>query len=70
MMSVNVMCYEEKSFRAKDRKSMWKLPCTPVANSLPSDAGNAGYIPGQGTKIPHAVEQHHSPNAPEPTPHK
>ena len=46
------------------------FPGSPVAKSSPSDAGNTGYIPGQGTKIPHAVEQRHSPNAPELTPHK
>ena len=64
-------CVMKKSHsEPKIESQCGNFPGTPVANSLPSDAGNAGYIPGQGTKIPHAVEQHHSPNAPEPTPHK
>ena len=29
----------------------------PVVKNLPSNAGNKGSIPGQGTKIPHALEQ-------------
>ena len=28
-----------------------------VVKNLPSNAGDAGLIPGQGTKFPHAVEQ-------------
>ena len=33
------------------------IPGGPVVGSLPSTAGDMGLIPGQGTKIPHAVEQ-------------
>ena len=33
------------------------FPGGPVAKNLPSNAGDAGSIPGRGTKIPHAVEQ-------------
>ena len=36
--------------------NMW-LPCGPVVESLPSNAGDVGLIPGLGTKIPHAPEQ-------------
>ena len=33
------------------------FPGGPVVKNLPSNAGDAGLIPGQGTKIPQAVEQ-------------
>ena len=32
------------------------FPGGPVVKNLPSNAGDAGSIPGQGTKIPHAME--------------
>ena len=32
------------------------LPGSPVVKTLPSNAGGAGSIPGQGTKVPHAAE--------------
>ena len=32
-------------------------PGGPVVNNLPSNAGDAGLIPGQVTKIPHAAGQ-------------
>ena len=35
----------------------WDFPCGPVVKNPPSNAGDAGSIPGQGTKIPHAVGQ-------------
>ena len=35
----------------------WDFPGGPVVNNLPFNSGDAGSIPGQGTKIPHAVEQ-------------
>ena len=28
-----------------------------MVNNLPCNSGDAGSIPGQGTKIPHAMEQ-------------
>ena len=31
------------------------FPGDPVVKNPPSNAGDAGLIPGQGTKIPHAV---------------
>ena len=39
------------------------FPGGPVVKNLPSNAGDAGSIPGQGTKIPHAAGQlsaHHN----------
>ena len=33
------------------------FPDVPVVKNLPSNAGNEGLIPGQGTKIPLAVGQ-------------
>ena len=36
---------------------IWDFPDGPVVKNLPSNAGDAGLIPGWGTKIPHAVEQ-------------
>ena len=32
------------------------LPCGPALKSLPCNAGDAGSIPGQETKIPHSKE--------------
>ena len=40
------------------------FPGGPVVKNLPSDAGNAGSIPGQGTKLAHIVGQLDSPWAP------
>ena len=34
----------------------WDCPNGPVVKILPSNAGGAGSIPGQGTKIPHALQ--------------
>ena len=35
----------------------WDFPGGPVIKNLPCNAGDAGSIPGWGTKIPHVVEQ-------------
>ena len=32
------------------------FPSGPVVKTLPSTAGDAGLIPSQGTKIPHALQ--------------
>ena len=32
------------------------FPGGPVVKNLPCNTGNMGSIPGQGTKIPHAME--------------
>ena len=37
----------------------WDFPGGPVVKNLPYNAEDAGSIPGQGTKIPHAVRQLH-----------
>ena len=36
---------------------MRDLPSGPVVKNLPSHVGDAGWIPGRGTKIRHAAEQ-------------
>ena len=36
---------------------MRDFPGGPVVKNLPSSAGDAGLIPGQGTKIPRAARQ-------------
>ena len=36
---------------------LWDFPGGPVVKNLPSNAGDAGSIPGRGTRIPHAAEQ-------------
>ena len=35
----------------------WNIPGGPVVKNLLSNAGDAGSIPGRGTKIPHASGQ-------------
>ena len=39
------------------RQSGWDFPGGPVVKNLPYNAGDAGSIPGQGTKISHAAGQ-------------
>ena len=39
------------------KKSGKDLPGGPVVKNLPSNAGDAGSIPGQGTKVPHVAGQ-------------
>ena len=46
----------------------WDFSGSPVAKSLPSNAGDTGLIPGQGTKISHAAG-HLSPRATMKDPH-
>ena len=36
---------------------MWDFPGGPAVKNPPSNAGDAGSITGQGTKIPHAAGQ-------------
>ena len=36
---------------------IWDFPGGPVVKNPPSNAGDAGSIPGRGTKIPHATRQ-------------
>ena len=42
-------------FSAINLKRKRNFPGGPVVKNLPSSAGDASLIPGQGTKIPHAV---------------
>ena len=39
------------------RKESEDFPSGPVVKNLPSSGGNTGLIPGQGTKLPHAMGQ-------------
>ena len=39
----------------KKNQSMGDFPGGPVIKNLPSNSGNVGSIPGQGSKIPHAT---------------
>ena len=41
----------------KKKRHLEDIPGGPVVKNLPSNAGDIGSIPGQGTKIPHAVGQ-------------
>ena len=46
------------------------FPGGPVVKNLPSNAGDMGWIPGQGTRIPHVVGQqspHATSKEPDPT---
>jgi len=36
---------------------MWDFPCDPMVRNLPSNAGDMGLIPGQGSEIPQAIQQ-------------
>ena len=35
----------------------WDFPGSPVVKNLPCNAGNVGLAPGQGSKIPYAMNQ-------------
>ena len=54
----NIFNYILKTTRKFDyRLSSRDFPGGPVVKHPPSNAGDAGPIPGQGTKIPHATGQ-------------
>jgi len=40
----------------KKKGASWDFPGGPMANILPSEAGDVGSIPVWGTKIPYAIE--------------
>ena len=44
-----------------ENSHLWDFPGGSVVKNLPSNAGDMGLIPGQGTKIPYAVRQLMSP---------
>ena len=42
--------------KIKTSKELWRVfSCSLVVNTFPSNAGDAGSAPGQGTKIPQAM---------------
>ena len=43
--------------KSNNKSQVWDFPGGPVVKSSPSSAGNVGLIPGQGTKIAHAMKQ-------------
>ena len=43
--------------RLNQKETNRDFPGGPVVNNLPYNAGDAGSIPSQGTKIPHAMGQ-------------
>ena len=49
--------YWRESHQCGQRFELRDFPGGPVVKNLPYNAGDSGSIPGQGTKIPHAVEQ-------------
>ena len=48
-----LVCLQEETSKQTNRD----FPGGPVVKNLPYNAGDTGSIPGQGTKIPHAVGQ-------------
>ena len=50
---------KQRLYRGKHRHKnpSGDLPGGPVVKNLPSKTGDMGCIPGQGTKIPHAMGQ-------------
>ena len=69
---ISILGGEGKTIRAKSlsiiKKSIGHFPGGPVVKNPPSNSGDTGLIPGQGTKIPHAAGQL-SPRALEPACH-
>ena len=47
----------KKKDRGAKEQFIGTSTCGPVVKHPPSNAGDVGWIPGQGTKIPHAAEQ-------------
>ena len=50
---MNILILDKTDFKTKTGD----FPGGPVVKNPPSNAGDTGSIPGQGTKIPHAVGQ-------------
>ena len=46
-----------------ENSHLWDFPGGSVVKNLPSNAGDMGLIPGQGTKIRHAMRQLSLPDA-------
>ena len=51
------MVQKPKGYKKEYFKESWDFPGGPVVKNLPYNAGDAGSIPGQGTKIPRASGQ-------------
>ena len=64
----NILKCDWKEIFFTYKLSSWDFPGGPLVKNPPSNAGDAGSIPGQGTKIPHARGQL-SPRALEPAHH-
>ena len=47
--------HADTSVTHEARTKAWDIPGGPVVNTSPSNAGGEGSIPGQETKIPHAL---------------
>ena len=58
MKQVDHILFSSCLFGVKVFKTIyWNFPGGPVVKNLPSNVRDVGSIPGQGTKIPHAVGQ-------------
>ena len=58
--STDVKLHLNESIKTKHKfkkKNFRDFPGGPVVKNLPSNAGDVGLIPGQGTKIPRATGQ-------------
>ena len=53
MSALNVYEISQKYLRSKIQ--IWDFPGGPVVKNPPSNAGDAGLIPGWGTKSPHGT---------------
>ena len=53
----NEHTYKTEIDSQTQKTNSWGFPGGPVVKNLPSDAGDRGSIPGQGTKIPRAAGQ-------------
>ena len=49
--------HPKEYYSALKRNEIRDFPGGPMVKNLPSNAGDVGLIPGQGTKIPHATGQ-------------
>ena len=55
--SIALTCMPRDKFpKLSEKGEMQDFPRSPVVKISPSNAGVAGLIPGQGTKIPHASQ--------------
>ena len=57
MANWEVQYFLHNNFYSLKISEKWDFPGGPVVKNQPSKAGDAGSIPGQGTKIPQAAGQ-------------